>query len=340
MKDILVTGKLFNILPLLFLLLTTGFAIAGQSGVAVWESGHSDIPQSACWDGAEFDAAKNTAEVGAYRIMTGANSRTRDEIIVLGIDEGHTISGLIRRDGVWEELPFNNLATVSDSSNWCFGVAYERTSGDALIVWNNGRDDTLGISFRTWNGISWSAEDSIALPASGECRYLKLAANPQSDEMALAVTNSNNQDFALIWNGSSWGNRLTLDNSGGDDPNDANIAYEQQSGRALVVYSNNNSSPSFRTWNGAWSTGASISKPVGVSSPVRITRLSPDLYSDRIALGIITESNGAWLNVWDGESWGSGLLATSSVNGHEYQCLDLAFNGNSGTAWRRMEAAI
>jgi hypothetical protein len=304
-----------------------------ESGIAFWRSGDLTIPEYSDWDGTTFSTPQNAIDIGIYRVLAGATSKTRNETIIVGVDKDKNITGLKRSGEIWQALPFNSLALVSSSEYWSVDVKYEQLSGDAIIVWDNGNDDTLGLSFRIWDGISWSSEDTIPLPLSGEPRNIHLEANPNFDEMGLVITNENNQDYALIWNGSSWGNDQVLDNSGGGDETDAYIAYEQSNGRALAVYSNDNSVALYRIWDGAnWSLSGFIPKPSGVSDKVRWIRLGPQYNSNNIAMGVLTSGKEVWLSIWNGAEWESGILATSTANGITYPNFDVCFESQSGSA--------
>ena len=65
---------------------------------------------------------------------------------------------------------------------WQADVAYEQQSGDALVVWDNASNGANGLSYRIWNGSSWSAESTIPVPIAENPQNLRLAAKPGSDE--------------------------------------------------------------------------------------------------------------------------------------------------------------
>ena len=305
---------------------------ASSTATAIWKQSGLNTPQYNEWDGVSFGVEGNSASVGEWRIIDGAEAPTRDEKILVGIDSSGVISGEFWNGTTWAALPFT-LDTVSSSTNHSFDVVYESTSGDAVLVWNNGAGGSSPISYRVWNGTSWSAEQNISTPASGDARQLQLAADPNSDEMILAVSNDGKQEYALVWNGSSWASSQVLDSgSGGDDHTSVFVAYESQSGEAVAVYDTGSGSTlNYRTWNGTtWSGQASLAAPSGVGAAPKWTTLATDLTSDRIALGALTASNEVWLSVWDGSAWGDQTIATTASATKDALNMAVAFESASG----------
>ncbi len=308
---------------------------ASSTATAFWNQSGLNTPQYNEWDGVSFGVEGNSASVGQWRIIDGAEAPTRDEKILLGVDAAGVISGEFWNGTSWAALPFA-LDTVSSSTNHGFDVAYESQSGHALIVWNNGTTGSAPLSYRTWDGSTWSSEQTIATPQAGEAVELQLAANPLTDEMTLVVNPTNaNIDYALVWNGSSWGNAITLDSTTGVDRTEIGVAYESLSGQALVVYDADGTTNAlaYRTWDGlAWSAQQSLAAPSGVAagSDVSWTSLASDPTSDRIALGAVADGNEIWFSVWDGGAWGDGLTASTTAASFTARDVAVAFESNSG----------
>jgi len=306
---------------------------ASPLGTAVWRVGSLSVPEYNEWDGTSFGTAGNTADVGTWRIIAGAEAPARDEIIVVGVDGDGDITGEMWNGISWAALPFNPLAQVSESFWWGFDVAYEDRSGRALLVWNNGDGGAAGLSSRLWDGSDWSVEVPITTAVPGEPKQVRLAAIPGSNEIVLVASNDNSEDYALVWDGSDWGNGQMLDAAGGDDRTDIYVTCEQQSGDALVTYGKASGSVYFRTWDGSgWSSEDSLGRPADASGNVRWTTLAPDPQSDRIVLGVLTANRDIWLSVWDGAAWEAAETATNSATGTTHPGVAVAFEGQSGEA--------
>ena len=309
------------------------FDSSSVTGTAIFRSGTSTIPSFARFYETRFGTAQPTVDIGDWRTCQAASSPTRHEIIALGVDETVDINGLMWNESGWQGFSFNNLATVSESYWWEEDVAYEASSGDAVMVWNNGSILFNGVSYRVWDGSSWSAASAIALPCGGETQQLKLAARPFGDEMILIMSNATSQDFALVWNGSTWGNSVILDGGSGDILTDINTVYEQQSGDGMVVSAIGSTYITYRIWLGdGWDGVASLDAPGGTTGNVRWTVLGADPNSDRIVLGVLTTNQEIWLAVWDGDTWADTVSVATASNGVMYPNVAVAFEGTSGQA--------
>ncbi|MGB5619636.1 MAG: DUF4347 domain-containing protein, partial [Desulfobacterales bacterium] len=304
-------------------------------GTAIWTESGSNVPKANDFDGSSFGTEISTADVGGdWSVMAGAEAPTRDEKIVVGVDSTANISGQMWDGTSWTALPFNDLATVASNERWGFDVAYESQSGDALLVYNNGAGDNNSLSYRTWDGTSWSGPVVVSLPETGEPAQMRLAANPLSDEMVLVVSNESNRDYALVWDGSSWGNAVNLHNGGGViDNTDVSVAYEQQSGHAIIIWAKNEAPVSYKIWDGtSWSVEQALGEPAGATGDAVWTAVAADPNSDRIVLGVVTESKDAWLASWDGSAWDTPILATNDSPHSDRQAVAVAFESGSGKA--------
>ena len=306
---------------------------SGVLGQAIWSASGDTTPNISDWSGSAFSATSNTASVGTWGVVDGAAAPTRNETIVVGVTGAGSITGQIWNGSTWTALSFNPLATVSDPDRHGVDVAYESLSGDALVVWNNGSTGTAGLSFRTWNGSSWSATQTITAPTSGEPQQLYLAADPTSNEIILLVTQSASDDYALVWNGSSWGNSILLGTATSQETTDSFVAYESTSGQAIVVYDDisGGTGMNYRTWDGAsWSSELTVLPPSGTTADPRAVTLASNPTNDMIAMGVVTSSNDVWFSVWNGSSWGSTLLASSTATSSTALVTALAFESQSG----------
>lgn len=307
---------------------------SSTEGTAIWRHRSDNRPWSTTWDGSTFANAVTTTTVGQWRIVQAAASTSRDEVIAVGVNTGNRVTAQMRTAGTWVD-PFGAaLGSPSQSTWWGADVAYESSSGDAILVWNNGTNGSTGVSYRVWDGSSWSSEATVTTPLAGEPQQMHLAAHPTSDEMVLVVSNQNSRDYAMVWDGASWvgADDVVLDIGGGDARTDVDVAYEQQTGRAMVTYGRTSSSVRYRLWDGtAWSGESSLTAPGGVNN-VRWTVLAADPTSDHLALGVLTEGSDTWLAVWDGSGWVETTLATNDAAQNDAPVVAVGFEGLTGQA--------
>jgi VCBS repeat-containing protein len=308
-----------------------------NTGTAIWSNAGDTSPDVSTWDGSSFGSTGNSATVGQWRNVTQARSPTRIEAIVVGVDSSGVITGQMWNGTTWTALPFT-MGTASATTFMSAAVAYESQSGDAIVVWDNGTTGINGLSYRVWNGTSWSAEQTITAPSSTEPLHMRLVSNPVADEMVLVVAPAGNSvDFAIVWNGSSWGNGIVLDDGasgGGGQKTEIAAAYESLSGRAVVVYDADQSgnSQQYRVWNGtSWSDQQTVTPPGGAASgnDVRFASMASDPNSNRIALAIVGSST-TWFAVWDGTTWADKVTATSNASTTSAASAAVAFESVSG----------
>ncbi len=304
------------------------------SATAIWSDSGLSTAQAADFNGIHFTDESNTADIGGpWTIITGAEAPTRDEKIVIGVDNTGNLSGQMWNGTSWSVFTFNDFSTVSDITKWGFSVAYESQTGNAVMVWNNGSVGTNSLSYRVWDGSTWSATTVMTSPLAGEAQQIKLAAAPDSNHMVLIVSNDNNQDYAMVWDGTNWGNGIVLAAVSGINNTDISVIYEQQSGDAIVIYDSGMTNPNYRVWDGiSWSIESAITAPAGVTASTIWTTVAADQNSDKIVLGAISNSadNETWLSIWDGDAWVASLLATENEVSSGFLGVTVAFESESG----------
>ncbi|WP_290642478.1 DUF4347 domain-containing protein, partial [Aquabacterium sp.] len=314
-------------------------------GRVIWNNNDRFYQSYADWSAAGFggigtDGLNLNDDIS---MITAAESPTRNEILFIGSADasGRILAG-IWNGSAWSSVLSIPIASPSATASMydSFALAYDQISGDAMVVWDNGNTGTTGLSYATWNGTSWSAINTITAPISGEPVHMKLAANPIGHDMVLGVetTAGSSNQYAIVWNGSSWGNAQTLGSNSNKQYFELNVAYEQHSGHAMVIYDNSasdSSSVQYRMWNGSsWGSEGTVTAPAGVTagSDLYNTAIASDPGSNRIAIAAKDAANETWLAVWDGSSWGSTQLATTSgldIPDH-HATMAVAFESQSG----------
>ncbi|MCA9061894.1 MAG: DUF2341 domain-containing protein [Planctomycetaceae bacterium] len=331
-------GAVTNQLLLVTVTNTNDVAFQGSS-TAIWAAKNIATPMTADYNGIEFSAETPAATAtGTWVTMTGAESPTRSEKILLGVDGTGVISGQIWNGTTWSVLPFGTLATGAPTGQAGFAVAYESLSGRAIIVWRNGTTGSDSLSYRIWDGTAWTAAASVTMPASGAIDHLQLVAAPHSNEMTLVATTSDARDLAVVWDGSSWGNGVVLDGTTAPiHVTDASVAYEQQTGRAVAVWGTDSSVLNYRIWNGTtWSSTASWTPSPTITGNIQWTTLSADATSNRLAVGLRTDTGATLFAVWSGTAWTSGINVGSTESTLTFQGIAASFENESGqlvAAW-------
>jgi hypothetical protein len=217
---------------------------------------------------------------------------------------------------IWDGSTWGNLVEVTTNTSApeyrSFDIAYERSSGEALIVYQNSTSDPR---YRVWNGVSLSTEGIVDLPGGGIPYWIALASKPGSDEVVLIEEEDGRDVYAAVWDGLSWGSPTTFSMDAKLETREGvAVAYEQISKEALAAYcpsSGNNFR--YRLWSGtAW--GPEQDGPqTPTSTDPSLIRFAANRSDDRIAAGLSDESRNLNLNIWNGTTWENYTTATKSL---------------------------
>jgi hypothetical protein len=317
-------------------------ATPASKGTAIWTENGFTTPQQGAYDGLTLGAQSNTGITSTWTNIASAQSPTRNEAIVVGMDSSGVIRGEMWNGTSWSALPTNPLTSSATAGEQGFAVAYEQQSGNAMLVWNNGSK----VSYSVYNGTTWTAAKTIDVYNGASATTIHLAAQPNGNGMAMVVTDSKQDDYAMVWDGSSWGHAITLDTSGFTyiDQHNSAVAYESQSGTVMVAYGKfAKTDVYYRTFDGTtWSAESTAGSYTESALPMELT-LASDPHSDRIAMGLVTllsssNNNGTTtivtqpsFSIWNGNSWGSRTVQTSySDSSYSGMNIGVAFESLSG----------
>lgn len=214
----------------------------------------------------------------------------------------------------WRSQNTYTFNAVTERGNVAtFSAAYTSSMG-AMLAYGE-----VGVSiprYRLWNGVSWEAEASEGV-ASITIRWVVLKSCPTRNEKILGVLSSAGYLDVNVWNGDTqtWtsplrvASGLTISTYRLFD-----IIYEQNSGRGIIVYnpSATGIDPQYRIWNGSsWSSPQTVD--IGTTGVVYWIKLASKPSSNEIALITLDVSRGVYGMIWNGASWGNGLLLENNA---------------------------
>ena len=188
---------------LIFTLLLSTFMLSGmvqprESSAAPTSNGrifysiNTTAPQNRAYTASSNSFGAQTAtQTGANpAFMVNKSAPTRNE----------NIAGYVTTGGVLYIYRWNGTAWINETSagnGWGatvtvggngvngrrFDIAYETTSGDAMVVYSTNVTTSGGtkMAYRTWNGTTWSAATNITTARSNQVSamtWVKLKANP------------------------------------------------------------------------------------------------------------------------------------------------------------------
>lgn len=305
------------------------FYLALKAVMAYYDSWAPSLPRYRTWNGSSWSNESAAANVGGdvnWVVLKAAPNR--DEFILGTLDANGHVNVQVWQNGSWGNLI--ELTTAADREYRGFDIAYERISGDALVVYNDG---SAIPKYRVWNGTAWSSQGSVIAIGTGTPRWIVLASHPFADEVVLATLDSSGTPdiYAQVWSGSSWGNNRSLETGAEDSRFQCfDVAYESISGRALVVWADAaSSSPQYRIWNAGWS-GESSANSVG-SNNIYWIKLASEPGTNRILMGTLDGAEDINVQTWTGATWSNVFEVTSNAEVSDRRLFDVAWENSSGT---------
>ncbi len=270
---------------------TTSITVASTSleSLIAYAEGNITTPRYRVWDGTAWSAEANALDVYApiTWIVTRAAPREGEYILAtMGTDADVNVQ--VYRNGEWENSSSSRKEIVTSIPNTAmrgFDVAYEQTSGDAMIVSCDGNADPI---YYIWDGTTWTNGGGIGLTGGNTCGWVKLISDPASgsDEIIAVTRDTGGIAYeARVWNGSAWGNSAVWGSMQNTETNHEGIAaeYEYSGGQAIVAVSNGatTNNYSWRSWGGATWTAAAT---VAIGDDFEAGYIARDVGTDKLIL--------------------------------------------------------
>lgn len=269
-------------------------------------------------------------------------SRSYEKIVVTLSDDGY-LDAYVWNETAW--IVTSNIAFPGTSANAyrCFDVAYEKTSGRALLVYSNGTT-TNEIGYRIWTPeTGWGSEQFLDLPyTSGIVLWISLASSPgtragtsDDNEIAMIYLDANTDVHGYVWTGSAWslmGATAVWDATAATSTRECiAVAYEQTTGEAMFIWADSGSNRFYyRTWNGATLSAATLLTITATGGAGYWVTLKADPASDDLLFLVI--DGGADLNTayWNGSTWMVHTEHDDTVDTNARRCADFAWEPSSG----------
>jgi hypothetical protein len=226
-----------------------------NSGDAVVVYRNSDtstsVPRYRVWDGSAWSDegavnATTLSNVWIQWVRLVAKPNTDEILLVFRRDSDDDHSNVQTCAQIWNGSAWGNVIILTETASYynyqCFDAAYEH-DGDAMVVWAQS-DRT--IRYSRWGGASWSAPTTI-YTGTDLTHWIKLAADPNSDNILMSALNADKDVHVTVWNGTAWSSNLKIE----EDTYENNkrimdVCFEQSSGRGLVVWGDSTPTPKYR----------------------------------------------------------------------------------------------
>lgn len=316
-----------------------GFDITYESvsgdAIVVYNDG-STLPKYRIWNGTGWSSQGSVAAIGSGipRWIVLASHPSTDEVVLATIDSAGSpdVYGQIWNGNTWGNvMPLETDA--QDSKYQCFDVAYEQSTGRALVVWADDRSSSP--QYRIWNS-GWSGESSANSVGSNNIRWIKLASEPGSSRILMGTLDDSEDINVQTWTGSIWSNNTEVTTSvDKSDRRPFDVAWESSSGVGMVAYGLKDQ-PIPRYWTcspsncdiGNWNGEYTALDSTQGSTPWWV-RLASDPSSNNIMLMHSDKQEPSNIGVqrWAASTWVDPFtVETNSLDESKSQAFDLTYS--------------
>lgn len=273
-----------------------------------------------------------TAVASAIEWIRVAASPTRDEWIIVTRDSGDRIAAQVCTGvdgGVSCGATTSISATAGTHGFRNYDVAYEQTSGDALIVYGTNTADELRKI--EWNGTSWVNDVAVTTTnTSGTVEWVELTARPASDQIGIAYSDTNDDVAAYRWSGTAIENeRLITLSAVTGDVRKFDVSFEGTSGDMFVAAPLSGAGTIDRGMlvNTTWSSSTD-NAPDSVTAYFDMQEPGPDNDIAMIGQGTAATNNPTEAYEWSGTAIVDGSVATDGTTlnwAANYQTVSTAY---------------
>ena len=260
-----------------------------------------------------FGAEQNAASVGTGAIewIRVAASPTKDEWIIATRDAGDVIKAQVCTgvDGGVSCGAATTITATAGTLGWRnFDVAYEQSSGDALLVYGTATADELRKI--EWTGGLWTNDAAITTTrTTGTVEWVELTSRKSSDQIGIAYSDSNDDISAYRWNGTAAADEATAVITATGVTSDVrkfDVAFEGLSGDMLVIAQ--------VTAAGTWASGQLVGTTWTIGTQTGVDNIGAfidiaDGDSSTDDLAIVS----SFTNVYEGAEWSGTAIVDGTI---------------------------
>lgn len=263
-----------------------------------------------------------------------------NELITITLSDDRYLDAYVWNGTNWTVT--NNIGYMTGTTFYKgFDIAYEKTTGRALLVYSRGVATTNEIGYRIWTyGSGWSDEQLLnPTYTSGIVYWISLATAPgtrngngDDNEIAMIYIDAAVDVLGYTWNGtaSAWslmGATAVWDATAAIATKECIVvAYEQTSGRALFLWADTTSTDFYyKTWDGTTllaNTLLDISTAGGIGS---FMSLKSNPVNDGMMLVVVDAGLDLNTRYWDGTTWTVHSEHDAAIDSMVARCADFAW---------------
>lgn len=301
-------------------------------------------PKNRTWNGTTWDASETEMPTAGSPVTwvrvaySPLSERYYEKIVVTLGDDGY-LDAYVWNGTSW--IVTNNIGYTANDDP-AFDIEYEKTSGDALLVYYNDIDASAELGYRIWDGTTWSSEYAYDLVAGSkaEISSLRVAQKPtnNSNEIALICTDRTNRDaYGIIWDGDNdaFGNQYQLETEIREERREPiAVAYEQTSGNAMFVWGDGTArTVQSRRWLGtSWESTEATVIDIGERTRWLSLKADPSDSSNRLMLVSVDRILDLNTADWNGTVWTAHTEHDADVDDYNARVADFEWepSGSKG----------
>lgn len=301
----------------------------------------------------QYDDVANTFGV-EENITAGAGANAQNVILKTSPTKGEAVIAMADNAGNLDVLCYDDTTDVwtqeftatigGTGTTQRFDVEYEKTTGDAMVVYSTNTATTNEIAYRTKPGASacgsanWSASTNFNTQrTSGIVQWVEAesAVNAGSDRIAIAWADAASDLSATVWNGTAWvaepaaALETSLEYaSSAQDVRSFDLAFETTTGYLMIVWSplrtdttactsgtslSATSCIKYSRYTTSWQSTGAVGTVADVGTNIDLAA-DPALTSNRMVLGALDNGTGdSSFAYWSGSSWNGKANQDTSV---------------------------
>lgn len=297
-------------------------------GEVMYAQSAQSAPRYRTWDGSSFGSESNAQTTATDIHWIVAKPSTVGDEIIMGVIATNGTLYIQTWDGSsWTSNWNTNIAVATFRR--C-DIAYERTSGDAVVVFG---DDGTTLMYRKRVSGTWDSTDQTLGTLNDKPNWIRLGQRPTNDDLFVGVLSASKAVEAWRWNGSSnsWGDFLRTTADAGTEATECfDVTFERCSGDAFLLWGDASNNVKSREFTTSWqSEQTAYSMPDAVEWLVAAH--DPKATNDDIAIGMTVGNSTLEFGAWNGSSWAT-RPSTVAWSDSSNRTIDVAFETSTGKA--------
>ena len=286
------------------------------------------------WDGFIF-SAEGSAQAAESRIswVVLKASPVSNEMILGAYATGTKTLYIQTWDGSSWTSNWSSFLNY-DGTKRVFDIAYEKTTGDVIVVFGN--RDTKKLHFRKRVSGTWDSADQTvsAFTPDSELLWVRAESRPTNNDIFVAGASNSKSLYAARWDGANntWTNGLQTTVGIKDQNREGfDLAFESASGDAFLIWGDPALNVKYREFTTGWQGESTAYSGLGDDVFWLAAAYDPLSTSSKIAIAMLREDTYLEFGAWNGSSWvtrPSAILAPNRDN----RSIDVAFENGTGRA--------